>query len=141
MTRIAHVYDDLGAYVRTVTVGDKEGRPRNSTMVEPPGEQDDKVRVWSGSEWLQMDSVPEPVPMSVTKRQAKEALIRQGLYQDCLDAIAAIGDPTTKLLAQNYWQESQAFERDNAMLNDLAINGVGMTSAQLDDLFRYAETL
>ena|SRR5690554_1597465 len=84
---------------------------------------------------------PVPVPASVTKRQAKEALIRQGLHQAALDAIAAIPDPTERALAENYWTESQAFERGNATLIAMATTGLGMTEAQLDDLFRYAETL
>jgi len=92
-------------------------------------------------EFISPPPKPEPVPTEVTKRQAKEQLIRDGMYQAALDAIAAIEDPIEQAIADNYWQESQVFKRDNATLNALAKNGMGLTDADLDSLFKAASKL
>lgn len=146
MTTI-YQYDSRKVYTGTSKqIADVAGAPLGWTRLEPPAIGEGERAVFSGQSGWQVvtsepDYPPAPVPESVTKRQAKEALIRQGLYQSALDAIAAISDPTEQALADNYWQESQAFERDNATLIALATGGLGLTESQFDDLLIYAATL
>lgn len=140
-------YDERKAYTgQSREIAPNAGAPLGWTRLEPPATQAGEWAVFSGQNgWQVVTTEPEyplpPVPESVSARQAKEALIRQGLYQAALDAIAAIADPTEKLLAQNYWEQSYRFERSNTTLIALATAGLGLTESQLDDLFRYAETL
>lgn len=146
MTTI-YQYDSRNVFTgQTREISPNAGAPRGWTRTEPTTLGQGEFAVFSGLQgWavttVEPDFPPAPVPASVTKRQAKEALIRQGLYQSALDTIAAISDPTEKLLAQNYWEQSYLFLRDNETLTALAVDGLGLTRAELDDLFRYAETL
>lgn len=80
------------------------------------------------------------VPKSVTSRQGVEALIRTGGIDKVQPAIDAIKDSTERAIAQNFWDKSNAFERDNKTL--IALSGaIGMTAKDLDALFSYAATL
>jgi hypothetical protein len=86
-------------------------------------------------------TVPPTVPTSVTARQAHQALIVMGLYDQVAPAINAIADATQRRLVQAEWDKSQVFERNRPALIALATGALGMTSAQLDDLFVFAATL
>ena len=80
------------------------------------------------------------VPVSVTPRQAKLALLSAGLLDAVEAAIEAIADPATKRVAQIEWEYAQEVRRDWPLLNQVAA-GMGMTDAQIDDLFNLAATL
>lgn len=80
------------------------------------------------------------VPQSITRAQAKAALIINGLISLVQPALDAIVDPLERQLAQNDWDERLHFERTNPMLNNMAA-ALGMTDAQIDDLFRTASQL
>lgn len=84
--------------------------------------------------------LPKP-PKSVTRRQAKEALIRVGMLSQVETVLETIEDNVERIIAKNYYEESNEFERDNPILNSLATEHLGMTEGELDDLFRLAETL
>lgn len=71
---------------------------------------------------------------SVTMRQARLALIQAGLYAQVQTAAAA--DPTTQV----WWDYSDTVERANPILNAVA-SQLGLTSAQVDALFKTAATL
>lgn len=97
--------------------------------------------------WQAGNEPPPQVPQEVTRRQAKAALLQTGrlqLVQGCIDAIKA-ADPAQGELVQIEWDDSQAFQRQRPSLIALATNpapyGLGMTLAQLDDLFTLADTL
>jgi hypothetical protein len=81
------------------------------------------------------------VPASVTARQAHQALIVMGLYDQVAPAINAIADATQRRLVQAEWDKSQVFERNRPALIALATGALGMTEQQLDDLFVFAATL
>lgn len=85
---------------------------------------------------------PEPVavPESVTRRQARQALLLAGLLDAVPAAIAAIPDATQRQLAQIEWEDSLQFERSRPLLIALA-TALGLTSAQLDQLFISASAL
>jgi hypothetical protein len=81
-----------------------------------------------------------PIPFSVTRRQARQALLLAGLLDSVDTAIAAITDATQRKLAQIEWEDSQDFERNRPLLVSLSA-ALGLNSAQLDQLFITAATL
>lgn len=84
---------------------------------------------------------PAPVvPASVTRRQARQALLLAGLLDSVAPAIAAIPDTTQRALALIEWEDSQVFERHRPLLVSLA-TALGLNSAALDQLFITASTL
>lgn len=80
---------------------------------------------------------PEPVPQVVTRAQGKAALIQAGLWQDVLDYVGSITDPTQKALAEVALHDTQEWRRDSPFLTQAAA-AIGLTESQLDDLFRQA---
>lgn len=83
---------------------------------------------------------PAPVPASVTRAQAKLALLQSGLLDQVQPAIDGIADPVQKQAAQIEWDDRLTFERNAGALVAMA-SMLGMTDAQIDDLFRLAATL
>jgi hypothetical protein len=96
--------------------------------------------VWDGSTLAPPPPAAAPVPASVTRRQARQALLLAGLLDLVEPAIAAIPDATQRRLAEIEWQDSQVFERDRPILIQLATQ-IGLDSTDLDDLFRTAVEL
>lgn len=97
--------------------------------------------------WVAEGNTPEPyvapvpgIPQIVTRRQAKQALILNGLIGGVQPAIDAITDPTQRALMQSEWDDSQEFFRDRPQLIMLA-RALGLNDAQLDALFVQANTL
>ena len=79
---------------------------------------------------------PEPihVPQQITRAQGKAALIMQGHWQEVLDYVASIQDPTQRALANVALHDTLTWERSSPFLNAAAA-GLGMTDEQLDALF------
>lgn len=80
-------------------------------------------------------SAPEvtvPVPEVITRYQAREALRRQSLLST---VTALVGGSSEEI--QLKWSETTEWRRDNATLITLA-TALGLTSEQIDDLFRAA---
>jgi hypothetical protein len=73
--------------------------------------------------------IPDPVPQSVTRFQARAALLGAGLL-DAADAAAKAAGGVA-LLA---WQDAQAFDRSSPTLAALA-KGLKLSDAQVDALF------
>jgi hypothetical protein len=80
------------------------------------------------------------VPQSVTRRQALQALLISGKLSLVQPAIDAIPDATQRGLMQIEFDDSQVFERQRPALLQMAA-ALGMTSADLDQLFILADTL
>lgn len=74
-----------------------------------------------------------PVPASVSRFQARAALAMAGLLPAVDAAIAASGS----VIAQIAWADAQVFERRSPTIAGLAA-AIGLTEAQIDDLFRAA---
>lgn len=97
---------------------------------------------WTGATW----APPEPVapvvvvPQVVTRRQARQALLLAGRLQDVQPAIDAMADPVQRGMVQIEWDDSQEFQRTRPTLIALA-TAIGMTAADLDDLFTQAAQL
>lgn len=66
---------------------------------------------------------------SITIRQAREWLIRNGKMADANTAVNAIVDPTEKAIVQNYWEFSQTFDLGHPVLAQLATT-LGITNLQ-----------
>lgn len=86
------------------------------------------------------DLVIPTIPQSVTRRQARQALLLAGLLSSVQAAIDGIADPIQRGLAQIEWDDSQAFERERPLLIALA-TALGLDSAELDQLFMTAAGL
>jgi hypothetical protein len=85
------------------------------------------------------DAPPVPVIASVTMRQARLALLQQGLLTQVNDAVASMPGAQGDAVRIE-WEFSSAVERNRPLVQSLAAS-LGMTSQQLDDLFALAATL
>ncbi len=80
------------------------------------------------------------VPQTVTRRQARQALMLNGLLDTVPTLIAGIPDATQRGLAQIEWEDSQVFERQRPLV--LTIGGaLGLDAGELDALFIQAAAL
>jgi hypothetical protein len=88
---------------------------------------------------LNMSGVVAIVPTVVTMRQARLALLSQGLLSNVDAAIAALPEPD-KSAAAIEWEYSQTVERNRPFVSLLGA-ALGLNDAQLDSLFTLAATL
>jgi len=85
------------------------------------------------------DAPPVPVITSVTMRQARLALLQQGLLTQVNNAVASMsGDQGDA--ARIEWEFSNTVDRNRPFVQALAAS-LGLTSQQIDDLFAFAATL
>lgn len=83
---------------------------------------------------------PPAIPQSVTRRQARQALLLAGKLNLVQPAIDAIPDATQRAMMQIEWGDSQEFERNRPSL--IAIGGaIGLDAAGIDALFVQAAAL
>jgi len=80
------------------------------------------------------------VPIKVTRRQARQALLLSGKLALVQPAINAIPDAQQRALAQIEWDDSQEFERHRPLLIQLA-TALGLDDEALDNLFIQAGAL
>lgn len=84
--------------------------------------------------------VPEPEPItlvqSVTRFQAKAALLNAGLLEQVETAVADSEDPIVKLA----WTEAHTFERDSPAIAAIT-EGLGMTPQEVNELFSAAKEI
>lgn len=94
---------------------------------------------YNGSQFTNPNIQLPTIPQSVTMRQGREVLIEDGLLSGAYTIINAITDPVQKAKALNYFDYSNTMERNNPWV--IAIGAqLGLSSAQLDDLFIRAAT-
>ena len=91
--------------------------------------------LWNGSAFVAV-----LIPQTVTRRQAKQALLIGGKLALVQPAINAIADATQRTLMQIEWDDSQEFQRTRASVISIGA-AIGLSPAQLDDLFTLAATL
>ena len=85
--------------------------------------------------YVEPDPQPVPVPESVSRFQARAALLQSDLLETAETAIQN-GDAITKLV----WADAQEFRRASPTV--AAIAGVlSLTDSEVDDLFRLAITI
>jgi hypothetical protein len=80
------------------------------------------------------------VPESVSMRQGRLALLQAGLLDQVDAAIASIPDAGQRRAAEIEWEYATMLERTNPLVAAIA-HQVGMTDAQMDQLFLQASTL
>ena len=105
----------------------------SEVLVSKPPEKVDEV--WR--EVFAVEMAPVLVPQQITRAQGKAALIMQGHWQEVLDYVASIQDPTQRALAEVALHDTLTWERSSPFLN-AATEGTGMTDEQLDALFLQA---
>ena len=76
----------------------------------------------------------------LTRRQFKLALLENGLLETVEQIIESIEDPTVKARIQIEYSESERFERTNQSVQYM-LGVLGLTSDQVDEMWRYAITL
>lgn len=95
--------------------------------------------------WYWFDTLDEAMsalraaPQSVTKRQARQALILMGKDEFVVAALDAIPGIPGKM-ARAEWQDSNVIERHRPLVAQMG-NALGMSPAQIDELFILAATL
>jgi hypothetical protein len=87
----------------------------------------------------QADPVAPVVPVSVTMRQARLALLQQELLTQVNDAVASMPGAQGEAVRIE-WEFSSTVERNRPLVQALAAS-LGLTSQELDDLFILAATL
>ena len=104
-------------------------------MVVGNGDYDEALAMVARGEAEIVDPPPSPppVPQVVTRFQARAALLQAGLLDDATAVIEASGDAFTKLA----WAEASEWRRDSALVVGMA-TAIGLSSGQIDDLFRAA---
>lgn len=95
--------------------------------------------LYDGEKFTPPEPTPEPVPSSVTMRQARLALHAHGKLAAVQDAINLLSDPP-KTAAQIEWDYASVVERASPFVAMLT-PALGMTDAEMDELFREAATL
>jgi hypothetical protein len=85
---------------------------------------------------------PEPVslPIAVSMRSLRLALIDAGLYQSVVAAINGIPDAIEKLKAQIWWTTSMTVYRNNPYVAAIG-SAVGKTTQEIDQIFDASKTL
>ena len=86
-----------------------------------------------------MKEFSRPIP-NISLRQCRELLIRTGRFQEVLTIINSIEDETERLIVENYFNNSQEFERNHHMLG-LITTALGMSEIEVDDFFLEASEL
>lgn len=86
-----------------------------------------------------MKEFPRLIP-NISLRQCRELLIRTGRFQEVTSIINSIEDETERLIVENYFNNSQEFERNHHMLGLIA-TALGMSEIEVDDFFLEASEL
>jgi hypothetical protein len=96
------------------------------------------VRDWSAEEIAAYEAAK--IPQTVTRRQAKQALLLAGLLDNVQPAIDAMPDATQRRLMQLEWDESLEFVRTRP--SHIAMGtAIGLDAAGIDALFIQAVAL
>ena len=107
---------------------------------EPPVQEGFYVRelapVNNTQTWELVKNVvlPEPVPFSITQRQARLIMLERGI----LDTV----EDTLKTLPEKYieWSYASSIERTSPLINEMAVN-LGLTAEVVDEMFISASKL
>ena len=97
------------------------------------------------ADWINSGNSPEefaetplaPVPESVSKFQAKAALLQNNLLDD-METL--INDPNTSRIIKLAWQDAQVFYRNSPTVTTIA-QSLNLTDIELDNLFRLAASI
>jgi hypothetical protein len=120
-----------------VAAWEAAGNPKASQWtILPPRPSDDAQ--WNGGVWV---APTPPVPESVSARQIRLWLIRQGISLAAVDAaIDAIPDQLQRDSVRVEWDYAPYVERSHPFLVPLAA-ALGLTEQQVDQAFVEAATI
>lgn len=93
----------------------------------------------------EISQLPEIKIPNISLRQCKELLIVTGKYKQVLNILETLPETTPeeetqKLLLQNYWENSQEFERGHQFLG-IMTSALGMSEDEVDNFFITASNL
>ena len=127
-----------GEHIETATPADWMGR---TTTPPPAYDRATQGAFFRDGAWEVETAAPVRImPMSVTPRQARLALLQIGKLDAVSAALAAIPDPARRTAAQIEWEYATVIDRNSPLVQSLAA-GLNLTDAQLDDLFTQAAGL
>ena len=98
-----------------------------------------KFEIYTKEELEKMKEFSRPIP-NISLRQCRELLIRKGRFQEVTSIINSIEDETERLVVENYFNNSQEFERNHHMLG-LITTALGISEIEVDDFFLEASEL
>lgn len=124
----------MGFYIDS-SGGYYEGDKINQTDIVVP-RRPDVNHSWSAGSWV---PIQPAVPVVVTMRQARLALLNAGLLPSVSNTIAGLLG-TSGDAARIEWEFSPTLKRDHPLVASLSAS-LGLTSAQLDALFTAAALL
>lgn len=126
-----------GEHISTVSPADWMGRAGKNA---PSYNQHTQGCFWRNEHWEIDDlTTSEPIPQTVSMRQARLALLGAGLLDNVNAAINSLSSPQ-KEAALIEWEYSQEVQRDKELVAMLA-PALGLDDAALDQLFIQAATL
>ena len=128
-----------GKSIRVIAYSGDQVALFRADVAQYGGEIDEALLAEIQSEWVPPPFPPVPVITSVEMRQARLALLEQGLLTQVNNAVATMpGELGNK--ARIEWEFSKAVRRDKPLVQVVAAS-LGLTSQQIDDLFALAATL
>jgi hypothetical protein len=139
----AYLFDDEMISAGTIQVDPMAPFPSRATIKAPPRLAGTQVARWLGSSWEVLPERPAPVvpvPLEVSRSQARRALLLRGLLERVQPTIEAIPDATERALAQIEWDDAQVFKRHHPLVAMIG-QALDLDEAGLDDLFIFAATL
>jgi len=93
--------------------------------------------VWDGGGFVASEPEPEPAPASITRLQARLALLDAGLWSA---VVAWAADPARTAREQAYWADAQTWRRDDPVI-ERAAEALGLDAETVGALFRAAALL
>ena len=145
MAEHAFYHPDVGVWIAISDVpqGVRDGYPAGTVEIPmPPGAGYE----WDGAAWVEAQQPPPPVPQTVSRFQARAAMMMspsrtapedatRTLLDDVQEVVDASEDPMVKLA----WAEAIEWRRAGPTINSLADHpSLMLTQAELDDFFRAA---
>lgn len=99
------------------------------------------INAGNAPDTVTVDTQPPLVPESVSRFQARAALMQAGMLEP-VEAMMTDTNPATAVdpFVALAWREVIEFRRDSPMVLAL-MPALGLTESQLDDLFRFAATI
>ena len=95
--------------------------------------------VFDGSEWAApVVAPPTPSFPTLTRKQLRNGLLSIGVTSAEVEAqIGTITDPLEREAAMIDWQDTQAYQRDNPLVNQIGV-AMGLPEEQIDALWMWA---
>lgn len=115
-----------------------DGKPRTVLLTEKPEKDGKKFTPTRDGAWAESDADPIPVPSPLPAWRIRTVLRRRGLLETVEAMIAQLSEPPRIVVEEQ--MKSSSFERNHPIIEQFGA-ALGLTSAQLDDIFREADAL